>query len=299
LDLWEKISASIRARVFGWSKTRWPGLPITDEDRRFSGLMKGRVGGRYPAQVPLFRQCFRAIDETDGSLVILKILPDEPVGNRLLSHEFDICSKLSHKNIIRYNAILGEAGFTILIARYREVSEFQNVAGPPEESSLSRDTVGLSVFHQLQDGLEYLHGQGWVHAGLSRDSVVLGRSGEATIVNLVHCCNPASAQPLSLPDDHGRLMHGSPEHLTGMLTPESDYFAVGILMYEYLLRRHPFWRLGLHHSFELLQSEGADKFLVDPKLYNTDRKILGSLFSAAPAERRVGWELLRAMENRR
>jgi serine/threonine protein kinase len=261
--------------------------------------MKGQIGGRYRAEVSLFGQCFRAVDEVDGSLVILKVLPDEPDGHRLLTHEFETCSTLEHKNIIRYHGILSESGFTILVARHREAAEFQSVAGPPTEASLTRDTVGLSVFHQLQDGLDYLHGQGWVHAGLARDSVILDRSGKVTIANLVHCCRSAGAQPLSLPDDHGRLMHGSPEHLTGAVAPESDYFAVGVLMFEYLLRRHPFWRIGIDRAFKLLESDGADRFLVDPQLYNTDRKILGMLFSYAPEVRRAGWELLREMETGR
>ncbi|UCH85464.1 MAG: protein kinase [Candidatus Latescibacterota bacterium] len=298
MDLWEKISASIRARVFGWSKTRWPELPITKEDQRFSNLMKSRIGDRYRAEAPVFGQCFKAVDEVDGTLVILKVLPDKPDGRRLLSHEFDVCSDLSHKNIIRYHDLLTVTGFTILVARLRDVSEFQSVAGPPPEVSLSRDPVGLGVFHQLQIGLDYLHARGWVHAGLGRESVVIDPQGKVTITNLMHCRKSGSGGTPAI-DDHARLMHGSPEHLTGDLVPESDYFAVGILMFEYLLRRHPFWRNGLGRAFERIRSEGVDGYLVDPKLYNVDRAILGLLFSPKMVDRRCGWERLRALGARR
>ncbi|MEJ2720057.1 MAG: protein kinase [bacterium] len=298
MDLWETISASIRARVFGWSQTRRPDLPITEVDRQFSRLMRRPIGGRYRAEAPMFGQCFRAVDESDSALVILKVLPDEPDGKGLLTHEYSVCSRLSHKRIIRYHDIVSDSGFTVLVARYREAAEFQRVAGPPAEASLSRDSVGLSGFHQLQDALDYLHEQGLIHAGLSRDSVVIDRSGNVTVGNLMYS-RVVRADGDSKPiGDHGRLMHGSPEHLTGLLTPESDYFAVGILLFEYLLRRHPFWRVGLRAAFERLRTDGGEAFLFDPRLYNTDRKVIGSLFSPDPAARREGWRLLRAMEAR-
>lgn len=298
MDLWETISASIRARVFGWSETRRPDLSVTEADKQFSRLMRSRIGGRYRAEVPLFGQCFRAVDDSDGALVILKVLPDEPEGKRLLTHEYNVCSRLSHKRIIRYHDIVSDSGFTVLVARHREAAEFQRVTGPPAEASLSRDSVGLSVFHQLQDGLDYVHEQGLVHAGLSRDSVVVDRSGDVTVVNLMYCQEVRAGGDPKPVNDHGRLMHGSPEHLTGVLTRESDYFAVGILLFEYLLRRHPFWRVGLKTAFERLRMDGEEAFLLDPRLYNTDRKVLGSLFSPDSAARREGWQLLREMEAR-
>jgi len=42
------------------------------------------------------------------------------------------------------------------------------------------------VFHQLQDGLDYLHDNGVVHAGLSRESVLLDATGNVKIVDLLH-----------------------------------------------------------------------------------------------------------------
>jgi serine/threonine protein kinase len=192
-----------------------------------------------------------------------------------------------------------EPGFTILVAKYFEAAEFQSVAGPPAEASLSRDSVGLSVFHQLQDGLDYLHGMGIVHAGLSRHSVLLDTSGNVKIVGLLHSFDLKAGGRSPATQNHQRLMYGSPEHLSGALTPESDYFAVGVLMYEYLLRTHPFWRVGLGNAFARLRESGADKFLVNPQLYNKDRKILSALFSASLSERRQGWSSLRALESRR
>ena len=247
----------------------------------------------------MFDHCFRAVDDTDGSLAILKILPKSMDSENLLAHELRVCSRLSHANIIRYDDILIEPDFTILVAAYFDAAEFQNVACPPADVSLTRDPVGLSVFHQLQEGLDCLHNEGLIHAGLSRASVLIDTSGNVKIINLLHSHDLEIGQRSSATDDHRRLMYGSPEHVSGELTTESDYFAVGTLMFEYLLRRHPFWRVGLRIAFERIRVAGVDRFLLDPNLYNVDRNILKRLFSSNLAERREGWDLLRALESRR
>ncbi|UCG52100.1 MAG: protein kinase [Candidatus Latescibacterota bacterium] len=299
MSLWERISDRLRTYSFGWPLEQWTNETIAEEDRRLSRLLKNPIGGRYRVEDLVFDQCFRAVDENDGSLVILKILSKTRDPKNLLGREFEICSGLSHKNIIKYHDILTESDFTILVARYFEAEEFQVVAGPPVEASLSRDSIGLSIFHQLQDGLDYLHGKGIVHAGLRRDSVLLDTSGDVTIIGLLHSVDSKGGGQPPVNEDHQRLMYGSPEHLSGELTPESDYFAIGILLFEYLLRVHPFWRVGLRIAFARLRESGADKFLLNPQLYNKDRKILGALFSPDIAERRQGWGALRELRSRR
>jgi serine/threonine protein kinase len=292
------MSDKIMTHSLGWAWERWSGRSVTEEEREFWRLLRRPIGGRYRTERWVFGQCFRAVDDSDGSLVILKILPKLMDSENTLAHEFEVCSRLSHKNVISYRDLIVDPGFHILVADYFDAGEYQNVSRPCGDRSLSRDPVGLSIFHQLQEGLDHVHDGGLVHAGLTRDSVLVDTSGGVKVINLMHSCDLESGRGARPCIDHQRLIYGSPEHLSGHLTPESDYFAVGTLMFEYLARRHPFWRVGLPNAFDRIRREGVDRFLLVPGLYNVDRDIMRALFSPNHSDRRKGWGMLRTLESR-
>ena len=165
----------------------------------------------------------------------LKIAYKPRDEHNLLAHEFLIGIGLLHVNFVRYFDFVEEADFRVLVTEVVEGRPFLEPArGPYRAHQRPRSPI----FHQLQDGLNYLHTKGIVHANLNPASVLLDKTGSLKIGDLRYAAPANSTSSATL--DHARILYGSPEHLTGALTKESDYFSVGMLLYEQVSGTHPF-----------------------------------------------------------
>jgi serine/threonine protein kinase len=137
----------------------------------------------------------------------------------------------------------------------------------------------------------HLHTKSIVHANLNPESVRLDKMGSLKIGDLCYAATASSRSAAT--SDHARVLYGSPEHLTGELTKESDYFSVGMLLYEHVSGRHPFWQRGPRMLFPKLQTTDVDKALDAYRIRNNIKAILQSLLSPQPSQRRDGWQMLR------
>ena len=202
------------------------------------------LGGRYRIERAMARggmaTVYRATDERLERPVAVKVLAapyaDEPAfADRFLA-EARIAASLSHPNLAHVYDSGRDDGRSFMVLelldRHRSVRSVLSEEGRlvPERAA----QVGLEVLA----GLEPLHASGLVHCDVKPGNVMVGPDGTKLIDFGI--ARPLDGQ-MAATTSIGSLHAMSPEQLRGApLTPASDLFAVGVLLYECLTGRVPF-----------------------------------------------------------
>ena len=166
----------------------------------------------------------------------------------------------------------------------------QYVAGCDLETYLAsggevQPAQALNIVTDLARGLSALHLSGLVHGDLKAGNVLLSRAGNAVITDFGASTIvgrdyfAVSAQAMA------------PEQLTGAAaTPQTDVFALGMLLFRLLVGRHPFERAGAIDRQALLRGEleiPAFGFATD-EVEAIAQKLVREMLSRNPQDRPDG-----------
>ncbi len=155
---------------------------------------------------------------------------------------------LSHGNIVPVYE-LGVLNGTYFIAMeyidgptLAELSE-----GAPKRNQTVAPAVAAYICAEILKGLDYAHrkGAGVIHRDLSPRNVMISRDGEVKIVDFGIAATADDHAPVREESDQptGSFPYMSPEQVRGdKLSPASDLFSVGILLWETLAGRALFAR---------------------------------------------------------
>jgi serine/threonine-protein kinase len=179
----------------------------------------------------------------DGRLerdVAIKILSDpyasDPAFTDRFLAEARAAASLSHPSLVHVydSGSDGEAHFIVmeLLDRHRSLREAIEAQGP-----MPRDEV-LVIGRELLAGLRVVHDRGLVHCDVKSGNVMLG-PGPAKLIDFGIARSPSEVAEGDT--SIGSLQFMSPEQLHGeALTPASDLFSLGVLLYEALTARMPY-----------------------------------------------------------
>src|SRR3954468_12807089 len=258
--------------------------------------------GRYRAVRPLGSggsgSVWLARDEQGGRDVAVKVVPREGKSGDRARREAQAMSKLDHPACPRAYAC-GRDGENVYIA-------YAYVPGSTFRESLRAgrvtDAVAVEVAVQLLDGLAHAHERGIVHRDVKPANVLLADGDEIAVRVLdFGLARFADGETLSAAGDvPGTLAYIAPERLRGEPAgPAGDVWSVGVLLYEALAGRHPFWRSSLADTAEAiaqgpppLRTERPD--LPDALLTAVDRSL-----ALDPAKRPSAAKLARSLRRAR
>ena len=97
----------------------------------------------------------------------------------------------------------------------------------------------LRTMHGVLDGIRYLHGEGVVHRDLKPENILVDRHGNARLVDFDLAVRVGEPQPRATLA--GTVAYLSPEQARGeAVTPASDLYAVGVILYWGLTGELPF-----------------------------------------------------------
>lgn len=183
---------------------------------------------------------FRARDTHLGRTVAIRVLPVDfaldPPARASLLEKARVLISLSHPNVTTlFDAGEHEGRLFLAFEFLKGQSLRAEMAGRPMNV---RRAVELAV--QVADAIADAHGAGFVHGGLSPDSIVITAKGHAKIPAF----ELAARGGFDTGSDDVRLHdYDSPEEARGQPADErSDIYSVGAVLYEMLTTRRPMHR---------------------------------------------------------
>src|ERR1700746_3240366 len=214
------------------------------------------IAGRYELQGQLgeggMGVVWRALDVKTGGSVAIKLMKDmsDPVAVDLFTKEWKALAEMSHPNIVEVRDV-------DVIEENREkkplfVLPLLRGATPAELNSNASARLTLSriveIITQVCKGLQAAHQRGLIHRDLKPSNIFVMDDDSAKIIDfgVVHL-----AGSKSVTGQKGTFQYMSPEQaMMKEITPASDLFSMGIILYEALTGRKPFARNTVQDTME-------------------------------------------------
>jgi hypothetical protein len=225
-----------------------------------------------------------ARDERTGLDVALKIIAREGKSAARAEREAAAAAHLRHPACLRAYGF-GRDSRHVYIAyefvpgrTYREALRANEL---PEEDA-------IEACAQVCDGLAHAHAAGILHRDVKPSNVLLvdGDRVAARVLDF-GLAQMADAETLTEAGDvPGTLAYISPERLAGgEATPAADVWAVGVMLWEALAGRHPFWRGSMLETARAIESGARPLGELRPDLPKRLLRLVDSALSTSPARR--------------
>jgi hypothetical protein len=180
------------------------------------------------------------------------------VENRRFEHQAGLISRLHHRHILPLDDFGTIGRLRYMVMPYIAAGSLQDLRNSTP-LSLS-ETLGL--FAQIGGALHYLHQNQIVHRDLKPTNVLVDYRGNTYLADF-GLARLLSLTTQALHTGRGTPPYASPEqHTASKMTPQSDVYSLGILLYE-LLTKEPPW-----HGEKLLgieQLADPSALLPDPR----------------------------------
>jgi eukaryotic-like serine/threonine-protein kinase len=185
-----------------------------------------------------------ARDERTGLDIALKIIPREGKAAARAEREAIAARRLRHDRCVRAYDVGHDASHVYIAYEY--------VAGRTVREAMRSDAVSdedtVEIAAQVLDALAHAHRAGIVHRDVKPSNILLEERDEIAVRLLdFGLAQFDGADTLTAVGDvPGTLAYIAPERLAGGdASAESDVWSVGVLVWEALAGRHPFWGVPL------------------------------------------------------
>ncbi|HSG12597.1 MAG TPA: protein kinase [Gaiellaceae bacterium] len=258
------------------------------------------VLGRYRPVRPLGSggsgSVWLAVDERTGLDVALKIIPREGKAAARAEREALAARRLRHERCVRAYDVGHDTSHVYIAYEY--------VPGRTLREAIRAGAVGaadaVEVAAQVLDALAHAHRAGIVHRDVKPANVLVEDREDLTVRLLdFGLAQFDGADTLTAVGDvPGTLAYISPERLSGEdASPASDVWSVGVLLWEMLADRHPFWGMPLQEVARAIQA-GAPP--IETERRGLPRRLSAAVngaLSPAPEDRPRASDLAAALRN--
>jgi hypothetical protein len=231
-----------------------------------------------------------ARDERTGLEVALKIVPREGKRAARAMREMEAASRLRHERCVRAYDFGGDAGHVYIAYEYVRGSTMRELLRTGRLTDADAVTAGTQVL----DALAHAHAHGIVHRDVKPSNVLLEDVPDvsARLLDFGLAQFDEADTLTAIGDVPGTLAYISPERLRGgEATAASDVWAVGVMLWEALAGKHPFWGVPLPEVGAAIESGAAP---LDGERPDLGRPLLDAISRAldtTPARRPSAAEL--------
>src|SRR5439155_10657738 len=162
-----------------------------------------------------------------------------PAGPRA-EREASAAARLRHERCLRAYAWARDPGHVYIAYEYVPGRTLREAL---REQSLS-DADAIDAGAQILDGLAHAHAHGVVHRDVKPSNVLLADAPSVSVklLDFGLALMREEETVTAVGDIPGTLAYISPERLCGeQAGPPADVWSVGVLLWEGLAGRHPFW----------------------------------------------------------
>jgi hypothetical protein len=227
------------------------------------------VLGRYRPLRPLGSggsgSVWLARDEQNGLDVALKIVPREGKAASRAEREAEAAARLRHPSCQRAYGFGRDSQHVYIAYEYVPGRTFREALRGGELD----DGSAIEACAQVLEALAHAHSRGIVHRDVKPSNVLLAEGRDVSVRVLdFGLAQIQQAETLTAQGDvPGTLAYISPERLAGALTTEAaDVWAVGLMLWEALAGRHPFWRGSLLETARAIEAGAPRLETVRPDL---------------------------------
>src|SRR5436190_14269036 len=244
------------------------------------------VLGRYRPLRPLGSggsgSVWLARDETNGLDVALKIVPREGKAASRAEREAEAAARLRHPACQRAYGSGRHSRHVYIAYEYVPGRTFREALRGGELD----DAAAIEASAQVLDALAHAQERGIVHRDVKPSNILLaeGRTVSVRVLDF-GLAQIREAETLTAQGDvPGTLAYIAPERLAGELTTEAaDVWAVGVLLWEALAGRHPFWRSSLLETARAIEDGPAPLESMRPDLPKPLLAAIGRSLDLDPA----------------
>jgi eukaryotic-like serine/threonine-protein kinase len=185
---------------------------------------------------------FRATDERLNRVVAVKVLKDELAGDPRFTERFRrearAVASLSHPGIANVFDYGEDDGHQFIVMEYVPGRDLSRIL--QEEAPMSPDRAA-QVAAQVCAALEHAHQAGIIHRDIKPANVIVGPEGRVKVTDFGIARAAGDATLTATGSMLGTAQYLSPEQAAGdPITPASDQYSTGILLYEMLTGTAPF-----------------------------------------------------------
>jgi eukaryotic-like serine/threonine-protein kinase len=217
------------------------------------------VLGRYRPLRPLGSggsgSVWLARDERNGLDVALKIIPREGKAASRAEREAEAAARLRHPACQRAYGFGRDSQHVYIAYEYVPGRTFREALRGGELD----DRSAIEASAQVLEALAHAHERGIVHRDVKPSNILLaeGKGVSARVLDF-GLAKMREAETLTAQGDvPGTLAYIAPERLGGgPTTTAADVWAVGVMLWEALAGRHPFWRSSLLETARAIE-DGA------------------------------------------
>jgi Protein kinase domain len=235
-----------------------------------------------------------ARDERTGLDVALKMVAREGKAAARAEREAKAAAQLRHPACLRAYGFGRDSRHVYIAYEFvpgRTFREALRAGELPEDAA-------VEACAQVCDGLAHAHGAGILHRDVKPSNILLTEDAKISARVLdFGLAQMAEAETLTEAGDvPGTLAYISPERLAGgEATPAADVWAVGVMLWEALAGRHPFWRGSMLETARAIEAGAKPLGELRPDLPKRLLRVVDSTLSTSPARRPTARDLADAL----